>query len=59
MGEKLKSRRILVVIVEGRRPLGIYGRRWKDNIRMDVRGTARGSIVWNVYHRSESNGDVL
>jgi hypothetical protein len=58
-GRELKSRRILVVIVQGRRPLGKYGRSWKDNIKMDLRGTARGGTLWNVYHRLESSGEVL
>jgi hypothetical protein len=35
MGERRGSFRILVVKLEGRRPLGRHRRRWEDNIKMD------------------------
>jgi hypothetical protein len=37
MGAKRNAYRILVGKPEGRRPLGRPGRRWVDNIKMDLR----------------------
>jgi hypothetical protein len=31
---------------EGKRPLGRPGRRWEDNIRMDLREIGWGSMDW-------------
>jgi hypothetical protein len=31
---------------EGKRPLGRPRRRWKDNIRMDLRGIRWGGMDW-------------
>jgi hypothetical protein len=36
-GEKRNAYRVLVVKPEGKRPFGRCGRRWKDNIKMDLR----------------------
>jgi hypothetical protein len=36
MGEKGNAFKLLVGKPEGRRPLGRPGRRWLDNIRMDL-----------------------
>jgi hypothetical protein len=36
MGEERDVHRILVVKLEGKRPLGRPRRRWEDNIKMDV-----------------------
>jgi hypothetical protein len=38
MLEKRNAYRLLVRKPEGRRPLGTSGRRWVDNIRMDLVG---------------------
>jgi hypothetical protein len=38
MGETRNAYRILVGKPEGERPLGRPGRRWVDNIKMDLRG---------------------
>jgi hypothetical protein len=37
---------ILVGRPEGRRPLGRPRRRWKDNIKMDLRETGFGDVDW-------------
>jgi hypothetical protein len=42
MAEERKVDKVLVVKPEGRRPLGIPRRRWKDGIRMDLRETGCG-----------------
>jgi hypothetical protein len=42
MGETRNAYRILVGKPEGKRPLGRLGRRWVDNIKMDLR-----EIVWD------------
>jgi hypothetical protein len=31
---------------EGRRPLGRHGRRWEDNIKMDLREIGFGDVDW-------------
>jgi hypothetical protein len=36
MGEGIGAYRVLVGRPEGKRPLGRPGRRWKDNIKMDL-----------------------
>jgi hypothetical protein len=41
MGEKRNAYRLLVVKPEGKRPLGRPGRRWVDNIRIDL-----GEVGW-------------
>ena len=38
--------RVLVGKPEGRRPLGRPRRRWKDNIRMDLREVECGGVDW-------------
>jgi hypothetical protein len=42
MGEKRNTYRVLV----GKRQLGKIRRRWKDNIRMDLRKTRWGGTDW-------------
>jgi hypothetical protein len=37
MGKKRKAYRVLVGKLGGKRPLGRHRRRWKDNIKMDLR----------------------
>jgi hypothetical protein len=32
---------------EGRRPLGRSGRRWEDNIKIDLREIGYGGMDWN------------
>jgi hypothetical protein len=43
MGEKRNAYRLLVGKPEGKRPLG---RRWVDNIRMDLEEVGWGDVDW-------------
>jgi hypothetical protein len=45
-GKKRNSYRILVVKQEGKRPLGKPRRRWKNNIKMDLREIGWGGVDW-------------
>jgi hypothetical protein len=45
-GEKRNAYRILMRKPEGKRPLGRPRRRWKDNIRMDLREIGWGGMDW-------------
>jgi hypothetical protein len=45
MGEK-NAYRILVGMLEGRRPLGRPRRRWVDNIKMDLGGIGWDDMDW-------------
>ena len=38
--------KVLVGKPEGKRPLGIPGRRWEDNIKMDLQEVGRGCGNW-------------
>jgi hypothetical protein len=46
MGEGRGVYRVLVGKPEGRRPLERPGRKWKDNIRIDLREVGRGCVNW-------------
>jgi hypothetical protein len=46
MGEKRNGYRLLVGKPEGRRPLGRPGRRWLDNIRMDLVEVGWDDVDW-------------
>jgi hypothetical protein len=46
MGEVRGAHNILVGWPEWRRPLGRPRRRWKDNIKMDLRETGFGDVEW-------------
>jgi hypothetical protein len=46
MGEKRNAYRILVGKPEGERPLGRPGRRWEDDIRMDLGEIGWGGMDW-------------
>ena len=39
-------KRCLVRYSEGKRPLGRTGRRWKDNIKMNVKETGEDGVDW-------------
>jgi len=46
LGERRCVYRILVVKPEGKRPLGRPGRRWEDNIKMDLQEVGCRSMDW-------------
>jgi len=46
MGEERGLYRVFVGKPEGRRPLGRPGRRWEDNIRMDLQEVGCGYMDW-------------
>jgi hypothetical protein len=46
MGEKSNAYRLLVGKPEEKRPLGRPGRRWVDNIRMDLGEVRLGDVEW-------------
>ena len=46
MDEERGVYRVLVGILEGRRPLGRPRRRWVDNIRMDLQEVGYGYMDW-------------
>jgi hypothetical protein len=46
MGERRGLYRVLVGKPEGKRPLGRPTRRWKDDIKMDLRELGCGGMGW-------------
>jgi hypothetical protein len=46
MGEKVSAYRILVGKPEEKRPLGRPGRRWVNNIKMDLREIGWDGVDW-------------
>jgi hypothetical protein len=46
IGERRDAYRALVEKAEGRRPLGKPGRRWEDNIKMDLREVGWRNMDW-------------
>jgi hypothetical protein len=46
MGEKRNAYRLLVGKPEGKRPLGRPGRRWVDNIKIDILNIGWGGVDW-------------
>jgi hypothetical protein len=57
-GEKRNSYRILLGNPEGKRSVGTHRRRWKNNIKMDLRynGTVLTGLIWQ---RVETCGELL
>jgi hypothetical protein len=46
MGKKRNAYRLLVEMLEGKRPLGRPRRRWVDNIRTDLGEVGLGDVDW-------------
>jgi hypothetical protein len=46
MGGERKVYKILVGMLEGKRPLGRPKRRWEDEVRMDLREIGLGGVDW-------------
>jgi hypothetical protein len=46
MGQRRMQVGFLVGKPEGKRPLGIPGRRWEDNIKVDLRERSWGYMAW-------------
>jgi len=46
MGDRRGVHRVLVCIVEGKRPHRIPRRRWEDNIKMDFQEVEFGAMYW-------------
>jgi hypothetical protein len=46
MGEKRSAYRILMGKPEGKRPLGTPGRRWVNNIKIDLREIGLDGVDW-------------
>ena len=46
MGERRGVYRVLVRKPEGKGPIGIHGRRWEDNIKMDLQEVGCGGMDW-------------
>jgi hypothetical protein len=44
---------------EGRRQLGIPGRRWEDNIKIDLREVGWGAWTGSIWLRIETDGGLL
>jgi hypothetical protein len=59
MGTKRNSCRILVVMSEGKRPVGKPKRRWVDNIKMYLREIEWGSMHWTDLAQNRDQWRVL
>ena len=46
MGERRDVYTVLVVRLEGKRPLGRPRRRWEDNVKMDLQEVGCGGMDW-------------
>jgi hypothetical protein len=47
MGATRNAYKILAGKSEGRRPLGRSGRRWEDNIKLDLKEIGREDVDWS------------
>ena len=59
MGERRGVCRVLVGKPEGKRPLGRPGRRWKDNIKMDLQEVGCGAWTGSSWLRIGTGGGHL
>jgi hypothetical protein len=58
-GERRGVYRLLVGKPEGKCPLGRPGRRWEDNIKMDIQGVGRGLWTGSSWLRIRTGGREL
>jgi hypothetical protein len=58
-GEERDAFRLLLGRPEGRRPLGRPGRRWVDNIRMDIGDLGWGDVTGLVWLKIGTGGELL
>jgi hypothetical protein len=58
-GERRGAYRVLVGKPEGRRPLGRPGRRWEDNIKMDLREVGWGAQTGLIWLRIGTGGGLF
>jgi hypothetical protein len=56
MGEIMNAYKILVREPGGKRPLGGTGRRWEDNIKMDLRDIGWDDMNWIDLTRGRTSG---
>jgi hypothetical protein len=59
MGERRGAYRVLVGKPEGRRPFERPRRRWKDNIKMDLREVGWGAWTGSIWLRIGTGGELL
>jgi hypothetical protein len=59
MGERRGAYRVLVEKPEGIRPLGRPRRRWKDNIKIDLREVGLGVWTGSIWLRIWTGGGLL
>ena len=59
MGEGRVVLRVLVGKPEGKRPLGRPGRRWEDNIKMDLQEVGGGCGDWIELAQDRTGGGHL
>jgi hypothetical protein len=59
IGERRDAYRVLVAKPEGRRPLARSMRRWKDNIKMDLREVGWGDMDWINLTQDRDRGRAL
>jgi hypothetical protein len=59
MGEERGMYRVLVGKPEGKRPLGRPGRRWEDNIKMDLQEVGCVGMDWIRLAQIETGGRYL
>jgi hypothetical protein len=59
MGARRGKCRVLVGKPEGRRPLGRPGRRWEDNVKMDLQKMGLGAWTGLTWLRIGKGGRLL
>jgi len=59
MGKSRNVYKILIRKPEGKGALGRPGRRWEDNIRMDLRKMGWEGVDWIIWFRIGTSGGLL